>query len=102
MSFGGQFDEGRCAKPRNLTTSRKPSTNARKLNPMPEHSRCGQSAEGYGEFHPFGHRKKNPFNAPSETPSWKPKTDIPEATMKLPEGAPEIKAENPASTATEG
>ena len=53
--FRGQFDEA--LREAELDDVKKTFDDARKAQPDAEHSRCGQSAEGYGEFHPFGHRK---------------------------------------------
>jgi len=93
--FRGQFDEA--LREAELDDVKKTFDDARKLNPMQSIRDAVNPLKDTANSIRSDIEKT--VNAPSETPSWKPKTDIPEATMKLPEGAPEIKAENPASTA---
>lgn len=93
--FRGQFDEA--LREAELDDVKKTFDDARKLNPMQSIRDAVNPLKDTANSIRSDIEKT--VNAPSETPPWKPKTDIPEATMKLPDGAPEIKAEKPASPA---
>ncbi|MBC7280766.1 Sec-independent protein translocase protein TatB [Hoeflea sp.] len=95
--FRGQFDEA--LREAELDDVKKTFDEARKLNPMQTIRDAVNPLKDTAKSIRSDIEKT--VNAPSETPAWKPKTEIPEATMKLPDGAPEVKPTEPASTASQ-
>ena len=97
--FRGQFDDA--LREAELDDVKKTFDDARKLNPMqtirdavnPLKDSMKDSAKTIRSD------LEKSVNSPSDTPPWQPKTEIPDATMKLPDGPPEVKSSAPAPAA---
>ena len=95
--FRGQFDEA--LREAELDDVKKTFDDARKLNPMQTIRDAVNPLKDSAKSIRSDLEKS--VNSPSETAAWKPKTEIPEATMKLPDGPPEVKSGEPVSVASE-
>ncbi|MEP3437543.1 MAG: Sec-independent protein translocase protein TatB [Hoeflea sp.] len=95
--FRGQFDEA--LREAELDDVKKTFDDARKLNPMQTIRDAVNPLKDSAKSIRSDLEKS--VNSPSETAAWKPKTAIPEATMKLPDGPPEVKPGEPVSVISE-
>lgn len=94
--FRGQFDEA--LREAELDDVKKTFDDARKLNPMQSIRDAVNPLKDTANSIRSDIEKT--VNSPSEKPAWQAKTEIPDATMKLPDGPPVVKSAEPAAAAT--
>ncbi|KGF70261.1 hypothetical protein LL06_06435 [Hoeflea sp. BAL378] len=94
--FRGQFDEA--LREAELDDVKKTLDDARKLNPMQTIRDAVNPLKDSAKSIRSDLEKS--VNAPPAAPAWQPKTEIPDATMKLPDSPPEIKSTEAAPAAS--